>query len=101
MALWDDPMNRLIRDTNAELGRILVGQPGGMTAPLIGISFRAGVPPAIIAGVIENSLISSQREVTKLDWDSPPTDEEFQEQFIREFTQRLEAAVGRRDEERP
>ena len=94
MALWNDPMNRLMRDTNAELGRILVGQPGGMAAPLIGISFRGGVEPEIIAGIIDNSLLFSRQEIAKLNWDTPPSDEEFQRQFIEDFAHRLEAAAG-------
>jgi len=101
MALWADPMNRLIRDTNAELGRILVGQPGGMTAPLIGVSFRYGVPPAVISGIIENALLVSQRRVLELDWDNPASDEEIQERFIEDFRHQLEASVGRKDSLKP
>ena len=101
MALWNDPMNHLIRDTNAELGRILVGQPGGMTAPLIGVSFRYGVPPAVISGIIENSLLVSQQRVLELDWNNPPSDEEIQERFIEEFRHQLEASVGRKESGHP
>jgi len=94
MALWNDPMNRLIRDANAELGRILVGQPGGMAAPVISIGFQAGVQPAVIAGIIDNSIFFSRQRIAEINWKHPPSDEEFQREFIEEFSRRLEAAVG-------
>lgn len=94
-ALWNDPMNRLLRDTNAELGHILLGQPGGITAPVLSIKFQAGVQPEIIARIIENSLVLSDTTIAELNWQRPPTDQMVERRFIEDFSRQLEAAVIR------
>jgi len=93
-ALWNDPMNQLIRATNAELGRLLVGQPGGVSAPVIAVGFQAGIQPRVIARVIDSAIVFSDQTVIRLPWDEPETDAEFERRFIEEFSRRLQSHVG-------
>ena len=97
-ALWNDPMIRLMRAADAELGHLLVGQPGGRTPPAIVVGFRAGLPPHILGAALENSFPRTAEPTVTWRWpwaqqpeDASPT---LDEVLALQLGQMLEQRIG-------
>jgi len=93
-ALWDDPMARLMRAADAELGHLLIGQPGGRTPPILLVGFRSGVSPYIINASIERNLSSrttSRTTTIPWPWATPdkPTGLSLEEGLALDLAERL------------
>lgn len=97
-ALWNDPMAKLMRAADIELGRILVGQPGGRTPPAFLVGVTPGQPLHILGAAFENNLPKTAEPTTIWQWPwAPKTDEAhptLEETFSFQLGQRLEQQVG-------
>lgn len=101
MALWNDPMLRLMRAMNAEVGQLMIGQPGGgMTPPLISVGVGGGLPPRILSASIEHNLARSTEPPTAIAWpwlkENEPTPPPMEEQLALLLGERLEQQLGSR-----
>ncbi len=112
-ALWNDPMVRLMQAMDAEVGHVMLGQPGSRTPPLISIGVGPGVSPHVIAAAIERSL-SHQIEPPAafvLKWNDedkkdegpapPPMEEELALGLGRLLEQQVGATTGLSDSSTP
>jgi len=112
-ALWNDPMVRLMLAMDAEVGHVMLGQPGSRTPPLISIGVGPGVSPHVIAAAIERSL-SHQIEppaAFTLKWNDedkkdegptpPPIEEELALGLGRLLEQQVGATTGLSDSSTP
>jgi len=97
-ALWNDPMARLVRAADVELGRLLVGQPGGRTPPVVAVGFRPGLPPRILAAAFENNLPRMAEPTTTWQWPWAPqtrsSSPDLDELIALQLGQRLEQRIG-------
>ena len=95
-ALWSDPMLRLTRAADAELGHLLIGQPGGRTPPAFVIGFRPGVPPQILGASIESSLPRTSTFKTSIPWpwahDKDTEGPTLEEELALELGSRLQSS---------
>ena len=101
LALWNDPMIRLMRAMNAEIGHLLVGQPGGgITPPLVSVGVGSGLPPRILSASIEHNLARSTEPPTAIAWpwlkENEPTPPPMEEQLALLLGERLEQRLGSR-----
>ena len=101
LALWNDPMIRLMRAMDAEFGHLLIGQPGGRTPPLISIGFGGGIPPRILTASIENSLAKTTEAPTAIAWpwinENEPPPPPMEEQLALLLGKRLEQRLASGD----
>jgi hypothetical protein len=98
-ALWNDPMIRLMRAMDAEVGHLMIGQPGGgRTPPLFSIGMGGGLPPRILSAAIETSLAGSIEPPTAVAWpwldENEPTPPPMEEQLALLLGKRLEQRLG-------
>jgi hypothetical protein len=98
-ALWNDPMIRLRRAMDAEIGHLLIGQPGGgRTPPLVSIGMGGGLPPRILSAAIETNLAASIEPPTAVAWpwldENEPTPPPMEEQLALLLGKRLEQRLG-------
>ena len=100
MALWNDPMIRLMRGMDAEFGHLLVGQPGGRTPPVFVVGVGGGLPPRILSAAIENSLTPISEPSAAVVWpwskENEPAPPPMEEQLALLLGQRLEQRLGSR-----
>ncbi len=101
LALWNDPMIRLMRAMDAEVGHLLIGQPGGgRTPPLISVGVGGGLPPRILSASIEHNLARSIEPPTAIAWpwlkENEPTPPPMEEQLALLLGERLEQRLGSR-----
>ncbi|RLE22205.1 MAG: hypothetical protein DRJ65_14400 [Acidobacteria bacterium] len=101
LALWNDPMNRLIYAMDAEIGHLLIGQPGGgRTPPLISVGVGGGLPPRILSASIEHNLARSTEPPTAVAWpwlkENEPTPPPMEEQLALLLGERLEQSLESR-----
>ncbi len=99
MALWNDPMIRLMRAMDADLGHLLIGQPGGgRTPPLISVGVGGGLPPRVLTASIERNLAKSTEPPTAIAWpwhkENEPTPPPMEEQLALLLGKRLERRLG-------
>lgn len=101
MALWNDPMVRLMRTMDAELGHLMVGQPGGRTPPLIMAGLGGGLPPRILASAFEHSFSRAVEPPPVIQWPWSESDDTnpppMEEELARLLGQRLERRLGGRE----
>lgn len=101
LALWNDPMVRLMRTMDAELGHLMAGQPGGRTPPVIMVGFGGGQPPRILATAFEHNLPRTIEPPPVIQWPWADRDEPapppMEEEFARLLGQRLECRLGGRE----
>lgn len=97
-ALWNDPMLRLMRAMDAELGHLLVGQPGGRTPPVISVGLGGGLPPRILSAAIETSLTPISEPPTAVVWpwlkEKEPAAPPMEAQLAQLLGDRLERRLG-------
>jgi len=99
MALWNDPMIRLMRAMDADLGHLLIGQPGGgRTPPLISVGVGGGLPPRILTASIERNLSKATEPPTAIAWpwhkENEPTPPPMEEQLALLLGKRLETSFA-------
>jgi len=102
-ALWNDPMIRLMRAMDAEVGHLLIGQPGGgRTPPLVSVGMGAGLPPRVLSAAIEHNLAGSTEPPTAVAWpwlkENEPTPPPLEEQLALFLGNRLEQRLGSGDQ---
>ena len=94
-------MVQLMRAADVELGRLLVGQPGGRTPPAIVVGFRAGLPPHILGAALESSFPRTAEPTVTWQWPWALQPEEpsptLDETLALQLGQRLELLVFRDD----
>ncbi len=99
LALWNDPMIRLMRAMNAEFGHLMIGQPGGgRTPPLVSIGMGGGLPPRVLSAAIEHNLAGSPEPPTAVAWpwlkENEPAPPPMEEQLALLLGERLEQRMG-------
>ncbi|MCK5378582.1 MAG: hypothetical protein KAJ78_04225 [Acidobacteria bacterium] len=101
LALWNDPMIRLMRAMDAEFGHLLIGQPGGRTPPLIAIGVGGGLPPRVLSASIEHNLARSTEPPAAIAWpwlkENEPTPPPMEEQLALLLGERLEQRLASGD----
>jgi len=103
LALWNDPMVRLMRAMDAEVGHLLIGQPGGgRTPPLVSVGMGAGIPPRVLSAAIEHNLAGPTEPPTAVAWPwlkkNEPTPPPMEEQLALLLGERLERRLGSEDQ---
>ena len=98
LALWNDPMIRIRRAMDIEMGRILLGQPGGRTPPLFSVAVGGGQPPRVIRASFENNLARTTVPPPAIAWPwleiEEPEQPSMEEQLGLLLGRRLEQKLG-------
>lgn len=98
-ALWNDPMIRLMRAMDAEVGHLLIGQPGGgRTPPLVSVGMGGGLPPRVLSAAIEHNLAGPSEPPTAIPWpwlkEKEPAPPPLEEELALLLGKRLERRLG-------
>ncbi len=103
LALWNDPMIRLMRAMDGEIGHLLIGQPGGgRTPPLVSVGLGGGLPPRILTAAIEQNLAGTTEPPAAITWpwlkENEPAPPPMEEQLALLLGERLERRLGSSDQ---